>query len=271
MNFSQAQETDETHETSCFPNVIKFNSFISDGIAQSTSTGTHHSEPPTPPRTPITASGLTAAAAASVTAAVPDLTADHHASDVAVSAIIANFQQTLSERIIRLHREGIAIADDTEQQRPLDSGSNGSPKISVTPTSKLMDASKLRRAASPMDRVPSSDTGACDSYSEQDFDEDASRAFDLSFRYTDDSNLSPSGVCSEEDRYSETGTGVDSLNDASSYDSIRAGSSYKTSDGNSFGGGDKSANLVSLIYIYFRFLWWNVLVYAGMIVKICLW
>lgn len=257
MNFSQAQETAENRDSSSFSNAFKFNSF-SDGIGQSTSTGTHHSEPPTPPRTPITTSGLTSSAPASVTAAATDLSGSdsthhhHHASAVAVSAIIENFQQTLSERIIRI--AAATVADESERAIGDNSGSNGSPKISVTPASKLMDSSKLRRAtrpASPMDVVPSSEAGACDSYSEQDYDEDASRAFDLSFRYTDDSNLSPSGACSEEDRYSETGTGVDSLNDASSYDSIRAGSSYKTSDGNSFGGGDKSTSLVSLICIFF--------------------
>lgn len=283
MNFSQAQDTDENIESSEFSNIFKFNSF-SDGIGQSSSAGSgqpnhhqHHSEPPTPPRTPIINSGLTSSASASVAAAVTDLSSSadptHHASAVAVSAIIENFQQTLNERIIRLHREGIAAstigdehaAEQQQQQRSIGdnsgsnggSGSNGSPKITVTPASKLMDTTKLRRVtrpSSPMDVVPSSEAGACDSFSEQDYDEDTSRAFDLSFRYTDDSNLSPSGACSEEDRYSETGTGVDSLNDASSYDSIRASSSYKTSDGNSFGGGDKSTSLVSLNSFFLMFI-----------------
>lgn len=276
LNFSQTPESDENIVSSEFSNIIKFTSF-SDGIGQSSSTGTHHSEPPTPPRTPITTSGLTATVApASVAAATTELTASdpvaHSASAVAVSAIIENFQQTLNERIIRLQREGIAAAASTvgdesaaeqqQQQRSIgdnsgsNGGSNGSPKISVTPASKLMDISKLRRATrptSPLDVVPSGEAGACDSFSEQDYDEDTSRAFDLSFRYTDDSNLSPSGVCSEEDRYSETGTGLDSLNDASSYDSIRASSSYKTSDGNGFGGGDKTTNLVSLNKFRFFF------------------
>lgn len=259
MNFSQAQEPEENTETSLLSNLIKFPLF-SDSIAAGTSTGTHHSEPPTPPRTPIIGGSVTSAPASGAA----DLTGTDPTNHAAVAAIIENFQQTLSERIIRLHREGIAAsADDPAEQSSCSnadndggiSGSNGSPKISVTPASKLMDASKLRRItrpASPSDvTVATGDAGGtCDSYSEQDCDEDAaSRAFDLSFRYANDSNLSPS-VCSEEDLYSETGTGVDSLNDASSYDSMRASSSYKTSDGNTFAGGDKASNLVSLCLFF---------------------
>lgn len=161
-------------------------------------------EPPTPPRTPIIASQIDASTQNQRNTATP------------VDGNSATRSKVNEQNV---HKSPQSVNNDADSvittSRPSSPWSNisqaaASTSISVAPVSKLMgndrnfNVDRLSRTSS------TNDATARDEASDQDDDEDdnnsASHAFDLSFQYNDDSNMSGSG----EAQGSEGGTTTNS-------------------------------------------------------------
>lgn len=164
-------------------------------------------EPPTPPRTPIIASQIDATTNSQRNATTP----------------IDGNSKTRSRVIEQnVHKSPQSVNNDVESvittSRPSSPWSNvsqaaASTSISVAPISKLMGndtnfgADRLSRTSSTNDATGRDENSDADQEDEDEDNSSATHAFDLSFQYNDDSNMSGSG----EDQRSEGGTTTNSF------------------------------------------------------------
>lgn len=162
-------------------------------------------EPPTPPRTPIITSQIDIAAQ------------NQRNSSTPIDG--SSTRSKVNEPNVR--RSPQSINNDAESaittSRPSSPWSNvgqaaAATSISVAPASKLMannnfNADRLSRTSSTNDTTARDDNSDAEQEDEDEDNSSANHAFDLSFQYNDDSNVSGSG----EDQGSEGGTTINSF------------------------------------------------------------